>query len=274
MSKEVVYENPPLIEVICELRWPLKVYRQYGNQPIDKYYHDYESEFSSFISEKGYKEVQSRIPADMPVEILGSAPVLQLRKEKDTWPLFQIGPGLFTANTVPPYNGWSSFRNDFHLGLEALYKSYPAASSLLKFSQMELRYINGFDEKFDYSPENFRDYSKHEFGFGFSLSEAIEKSAVEREKIAFISSFNFDLKDIKDSLANIKIAKGQQKNKDSLILELGITKKFKESTIQEQEDVAKWFDDAHRVISRWFDMSVSKKIREKMGKTKTIEVNN
>jgi len=58
--------------------------------------------------------------------------------------LYQIGPGIFSANAVPPYRSWEDFAPKVESGLETLLQTRIASEKTLPFTQVSLRYIDAF----------------------------------------------------------------------------------------------------------------------------------
>ena len=69
--------------------------------------------------------------------------------------LYQIGPGLFSANALPPYRDWDSFRPIVREGVQALLASRPPAESV-PFATVVLRYIDLFTEEFTEGKQSLR----------------------------------------------------------------------------------------------------------------------
>lgn len=106
-----IFRNPPLIEMIAELRWPTQ-----GQSAVPVVLPgangSAEAMFLQWIARMGglgYEHVERLAPAGFPLPL--DAPVLRV-KPKTGLPqntLFQLGPQLFTANATPPYLSWQDF---------------------------------------------------------------------------------------------------------------------------------------------------------------------
>lgn len=131
---------PPLIEAIFELHWELQ------QDPRTKALRDPSYPMM-------YGRLYEQLKADLPyVEDLPSVQVQpeanpyvvrhRMRKEKNGYPLMQIGPGIATVNAAKGYS-WSSFKG-YILKLAALIPElFPTPSAPLNFMKCELRYFNG-----------------------------------------------------------------------------------------------------------------------------------
>lgn len=133
--------DPPLIETIFELRWELEQNQQTGRVRDPSY-------------PMMYGRLYERLKSDFPIaEDLPSAqahpeatpfvPRHRMRKEKNGYPLIQVGPGILTVNHSKGYV-WSDF---CALVLRVIEMIVP-----LNFVKCELRYVNGI--RFDLAKEN------------------------------------------------------------------------------------------------------------------------
>ena len=113
--------------MIAEVHWELKTLESNTQARIDTYFDILRDQFLDALKLHGFAHEERLFPKEIPIELLPYKPRLLLRKQKNQWPIFQIGPGLFTANIVPPYLGWKEFRETLVIGLEALVSSYPLA---------------------------------------------------------------------------------------------------------------------------------------------------
>jgi uncharacterized protein (TIGR04255 family) len=157
MASDFLYQNAPLIEVITELHWSLQPLIAIPNAAIDPHFAILSSKFTELARETGFVHVERLLPEQIPLEMMPHRAVFRFRRAAETWPLFQVGPGVFTANIVPPYQGWGDFRQSISSGLDLLLASYPLRPSYFRIEKLELRYIDGFTKRHA-SPNTFRSY--------------------------------------------------------------------------------------------------------------------
>lgn len=145
-------ENTPLVELIVELKWlsPSAPAMQAQNTPIlisspqpskvDEFF----MQFGARIHSHGYTEVERLGVSGFPLML--HQPVFRFRRKQDTndGSLFQIGPGLFTANAVPPYESWEKFNPIVIQGVSAVIESRPQEEKEQEFIGASLRYIDAF----------------------------------------------------------------------------------------------------------------------------------
>jgi uncharacterized protein (TIGR04255 family) len=152
MSESV--ENAPVIEVIAELRWrpsavPENLLNVSGPKMIPPRVAGSTHEFFGRLTDRvrglGYTRVTRLVPEPFPM--LMHQPVLRFEAPEDGRPksLYQIGPGLFSANAVPPYDSWSSaFSKTVANGVEALLATRHPAEREAAFEGLTLRYLDAF----------------------------------------------------------------------------------------------------------------------------------
>lgn len=145
-------ENTPLVELIVELKWlpPNAPTMQVQNAPIifsspqpskvDEFF----MQFGARIHSNGYTEVERLGASGFPLIL--HQPVFRFRRKQDIndGSLFQVGPGLFTANAVPPYESWEKFNPIVIQGVSAAIESRPQEEKNQEFVGASLRYIDAF----------------------------------------------------------------------------------------------------------------------------------
>lgn len=263
VTKEIIYDNPPLIEVIVEVKWELQKLEAIPGAAIDPHFPEFAKSFEKFVQDKGFKSVERVTPEDFPIEFLAGKPIFRYRKQKDKWPLFQIGPGLLTVNVVPPYGGWGRFKKIIHQGLEGLHVLYPISEKYLKISKLELRYLNGFDDEWGY--KKYNSFLSNDLNCNIAVSKGIIDDYVESpDEAQSFFQFIFNLKKDKQSKGIIKVSPGSKKGKEAAILELTVQKNFEFKA--NEKTIIKWFDDSHQAISNWFQLMISDRILKNMGK--------
>jgi uncharacterized protein (TIGR04255 family) len=142
-----VFRNPPLIEMIAELRWSgqgqstIPVIMPGANGPVEAMF----VQWTARMGALGYEHVERLVPVGFPLPL--DAPTLRV-KQKTGMPqntLFQLGPQLFTANATPPYLSWQDFAPTAREGVTALLAVRPEPEATAPF-QVALRYIDAFRE--------------------------------------------------------------------------------------------------------------------------------
>ena len=133
--------NPPLIEAIFELRWGEVLPGQF------KFSRDEQTLFAGKISaaldSKGYgisEIVHPETSRPLPMFISH-----RFRAKENTWPVYQVGLGIFTVNQLNDGYSWESFKNTIETGLEIYSQADPRKLALDRDTlSFVLRYQDAF----------------------------------------------------------------------------------------------------------------------------------
>ncbi len=248
--------HPPLIEAIFELRWELQNDPQTGRMRDPSY-------------PMLYGQLYERLKKDFPIvedlpsvqahpEATPFVPRHRMRKEKDGYPLLQVGPGILTINEVKGYT-WSHFRSLILRVIESM-----TDLSSPNFIKSEIRYVNGirFDiarenpltflaeklhMKLELDPELFIQNSLHERpnGLGLNVSYALEKP-----------------------MGTLSIAAnlGQFEGKPAFIQQT-LIQSFGELVPTEANGFTPWLEEAHVVAENCFQTFCKGALMEQFGKS-------
>jgi uncharacterized protein (TIGR04255 family) len=141
--------NPPLVEAIYELRWEMETDQQTGRMRDPSY---------PMMVGRMYERLKKDFPIaeDLPSvqahpEATPYMPRHRMRKQKEGYPLVQIGPGILTMNDNQGYS-WDNFKEIVVRLVETIIDLFPSGSIPLNFVKSELRYVNGI--RFDLAKEN------------------------------------------------------------------------------------------------------------------------
>ena len=242
--KEKILKNPPLIEVIFELRWELLKGISSGINRDPNY---------KLIIGRMYEELKNEYPfyeqlltAMIPDDISGYVVQHRFRKDKNKWPLIQIGPGIATLNDTEKYS-WKDFKKRIIQLIDTLLKVYP--ENALKFNNIMLRYINAIS--FNFEKENIFNFLKDQMKVSMTFYSELFKSANVSK-----NSTNLDIRvsfpTVKpDGTITIRFARGKKQNLDALIWELVInsTSNYLPS---DKDNILNWIEESHNLIEDWF----------------------
>jgi uncharacterized protein (TIGR04255 family) len=243
--------NAPLQEVIFELRWKLDFDPESQSQ-VDK---EIQFAFANFSALSGGK-LKHRVilkPYFIPDSLFINRPVYQFWASENQYPVFQLGPGVFTVNETEKNYEWNYFRSLISEGFEWLKKSY---SNKLDFSLVELRYIDAIEVDDD----NQKDLTKF---IADNLKIEIKNQVIDGRLNDFQLHQRFRIDE--ENHLNFLIANGV-KNVDqtkAIILQISYNKT---SNIL-LENLTTWIDDAHKTCSSLFRKMISKNLYEQFNKT-------
>lgn len=139
-------QNAPLVELVAELRWAAGVAGQAGvkaqaAEELDKYL----DTFAAAVAKAGYVRSERLVPLGALVAPHQFCYRMKRLDEASTTSLFQVGPGVFSANGVPPYESWNEFTKIVEFGLESLLATRPSFEQTSPITSISLRYIDLFD---------------------------------------------------------------------------------------------------------------------------------
>lgn len=247
MSKEL--KSPPLVEAILEIRWQLQ--KTPSGSYVDPNYRLLLARMFDKIS-KEYPEHEQLPTANFPDEMAVYNVQHRFRIAKNSWPLVQIGPGVFTVNSTTDYK-WQDFHSRILFAIDSFYHAYPKIEDL-KINNIILRYIDVVD--FDYNKEDILAFLHNNFKLNISLpTNLFDKTNVKETPDNFIVRFSFNSETPK-GIITLRFATGKRENTPALILETTIEsdeKYFPQMT----EDIEKWINEAHDLTNDWFFKIIS-----------------
>jgi len=240
------FKNPPLIEVIVEVRWKLKE----GIHPdikIDPYYKLLPGKLSDNLASR-YPHHEELPQASIPDEISPYMVKHRFRYQKDEWPLVQLGPGILTVNQTEKYTVFDEFKLLAVSAVKALFDVYPKPDEL-KIQSLVLRYIDA--TLFDYESEDVLQFLREKMGFPISLPDKLfTDMAVERIPKIFVWHSSFMCKKPK-GLGTLKFYTGTSSGKQALIWEQIVGSEEPDVPAMPQ-GFEQWISEAHKVTEPWF----------------------
>lgn len=270
MNQDYLYERAPLIEVIAEIHWALKPLQLNPQLKLDPHYESFEFDFQNYLSKIQLNHIEELIPKKVPLEILPNQPRIRIRSAPNMWPLAQAGPGIITANIVPPYNGWKEFEEFIFSIINGLYECYPLASDTLFVEKLHLRYIDGFDRNFGFT--QFSKFAADMLGIQSPLSEKFLRNCTKSEsELTYVLECRFSNASPEGSTGRIKIVLGTKNDLSALVLEMSCESVFPGSSLVSPDSVQQWFVKAHNCLHIQFDTITTRKLKSYFGKQRKIE---
>ena len=243
--KRIILKNKPLVEAIFELRWelPLVIDENMKKDPnypllIGTLYENIKNEYPF------HEELPSTsIPPEMAAHIVQH----RFRKDKDEWPLVQLGPGIITINDTINYI-WKDFRERIFSLIDIFYKIYPN-SEKLEISELQLRYIDAVP--FNYS-ENVLYFLKDKLKFEVKLHEPIFEGVKVNDTPTSIDFRCVYKTDSPRGSILLQFVKGKKADgEEGLVWNIIIRSRGDEVSTHISE-LKKWVDDAHTLSNDWF----------------------
>lgn len=242
MAKEL--KSKPLVEAIMEIRWKLQ---GLPTEPqVDPHYKLLLGRLFDRML-KDYPEHEQLPTANVPDELVGHVVQHRFRVAANSWPLVQVGPGVFTINSTADYK-WPDFRPRVLSATERLFDAHPKVGEL-KITNLILRYIDAVD--FDFGGGNTFEFLKDKLKLNVSLPEALFKdTSVENKPNSFTWQCTFKCQKPK-GLISVRFATGQRNNVPAVIWETTVESKG-DNLPEMPKDFERWLDAAHDITDDWF----------------------
>jgi uncharacterized protein (TIGR04255 family) len=185
----VTYTNAPLVELIVELRWGATSVVAPGSPQMLVLSTTQTKDEEIFtlvgagMSAAGYGRNERLIPQGFLVPPAQPAYRFRPTNIEEQSPLFQLGQGIFTANALPPYNGWSDFSPVVRKGIEILFESHKRAAAVpLSIQVAVVRYINAFRDGLT-NGRPAREFMRDVMGVNVVLPKVVLSKASEPDAI-------------------------------------------------------------------------------------------
>jgi len=239
-----ILKNKPLMEAIFELRWELQEPVQ--GMKIDPHYKILIGRI--YDREREYPFHEQLPTANMPDEIAGYVVQHRFRKDKDKWPLIQIGPGIITLNDTEGYI-WKDFEKRINHLLGSLFEAYQDAESNLKVNGLLLRYIDAID--YNYEKENIFNFLKEKLKVNIQMyDELFKETGVSNLPLGFDLRFSFPSVKPKGAI-HLRFVRGKRKDIDALVWETQV-QSIGDDVPKMKDQITTWVVNAHELTGDWF----------------------
>ncbi len=237
-------QNPPLIEVIFEMRWDLR--EREGGVRSDPHAKIFPGKLSSALGEE-YPVYEELPTSDIPDEISGYIVQHRFRRAENSWPLVQVGPGIITLNDTESYE-WQDFCHRIEAVLDALFQEYPD-KSLLTTNMITLRYLDAYP--FDFEEGNIVEFLSAKLGVQNQITPALfETTGVSPVPIDIDLKYSF-LSQRPPGYLHVGFSRGTVKGRDSLIGET-IVRSLEAGEPGTKDEIISWVLEAHALAHTWF----------------------
>lgn len=249
--------HSPLIEVIFELRWEIEQDPQNGRARDPSY---------PMMYGRLYEQIKKDFPfvEDLPSvqahpETTPYVPRHRMRREKNGYPLVQVGPGIATINDARGYS-WTKFRSLALRIVEAITDLYPTETSPLNFIKSEIRYVNGI--RFDLARENPLHFLAEKLHLKVEPDEELlEKNKLNERPNAVGVNLAYALEKPMGNLA-LSVNLGQFEGKPAFIQQT-LIHSFGEFVPADVEAFTLWLEEAHTAAETCFHVFCKGELIEK-----------
>lgn len=222
----------PLVEIILELRW--KVTNKSDLTKI-QYLH---GDIYSLMKDK-YPYRESVVPVEIPIEILINQPIHRFRSAANDYPLFQVGPGVLTLNTIDEKYFWDKFSEDLDELVDSFLKIFKLDENE-KFAP-SIIFIDFFS--FDFDNNDVYEFINQKFNI------KISQSFIELNGYPNDVNIGFHYETILGDLSVIFQKGKNSKQENGIVIQTKVSCK----TINPaREDILDWFEKSHELCSDIF----------------------
>lgn len=232
-----VYNRAPLIEALCEFRFQED--KSWDLTLPGLLYQKIEGKFP-------IKREQNAIELQVNAgdEVLGKVTPRLRFFTVDERRLIQIGPGLLSANSLPPYPSWHEFRELIEFALN----SYLSVTTSPQLTRIGLRYINKLDLN---SSAPLRQYLNYHPALPRDLNGTL-RNVVQRVEVDFTAENGVLIL----TLASTP-SEGQAIH--SLILDIDFA--TRDPSLVSLSTALGWVDRAHEQVELVFEASITDELR-------------
>jgi uncharacterized protein (TIGR04255 family) len=173
-----------------------------------------------------------------------------MRKEKNGYPLIQVGPGIVTVNDSKGYS-WVKFRALALRLIESVSELYPTDAFPLNFIKAEIRYVNGI--RFDIARENPLTFLAEKLHMKVELdSELFEQTTIHERPNALGLNWACALEKPMGNLA-VSANLGQFEGKPAFIQQT-LIQSFGELVPSDMRSFTPWLEEAHATAENCFQI--------------------
>jgi uncharacterized protein (TIGR04255 family) len=253
------YANAPLVEIVAELRWQSRSALampassggtfQFRRSPsAENAAEEFFMNFAAAVFQNGFQRSERVLPVGLPIPLHQVA--LRFKKE-DAKEVLQVGPGIFTANAVPPYKSWDQFAPSVRSGIECLLRARPDAEKDAPFDAVTLRYINAFNESHT-GGMPLRQFLRSVLGFNVSIPSVLMARATESMPNL---GLGIQLQLENDLMMTLQVGGGVVKNQESLMYD--VTVAARTPGTPDVESLMRILTNARSVIHETFEALVA-----------------
>jgi uncharacterized protein (TIGR04255 family) len=258
----MIFSNPPLVELVAELRWvpgvsgasvppsgPINI-----QFPIASMEESFEK-FRQSVATKGFAVSERLVPPGFPTLPFSVAQRFRKPSSAENY-VYQIGMGVFSANALPPYRSWDSFRPIVNEGVETLLASRHSSDN--GNISVILRYLDVFSDDLTEGLKSF-DFLNSVLGIRLTLPPVLMDQVESHQELRAGIQLAFPLKD--GLSMNIGFQDATVAGKTGLLM---TTEVFTINPVNaELGKIMQNFDKAHDYIRVTF-VGLTKKIHDKM----------
>jgi uncharacterized protein (TIGR04255 family) len=196
-----------------------------------------------------YPNRESIAPPEIPIEILINQPMHRFRVAPNDYPLFQVGPGIITLNTIDDKYFWETFSTE----IEELFCSFLSVYSFQENEKLtpSILFVDFFP--FNFKDNNVYNFVNSNFNIEFKQNFIDNDSNPKDVNIGFFY-------EIPQGDLSVTFLKGKDNNNSE-----GIVVQTRINGISLNPDIVeikKWINESHYVCSELFKKLTEGKLYE------------
>ncbi len=237
----VSYRNPPVIEAVCEFRfpqdtqWPKDIADQLYEKVKDAFPHKEIHKVQELeITAKEDKIGHKIIPIER-VTLQSEKPRIQLH----------IGNRILSIHCLQPYPSWKVFLPSIHMAFNTIQK----ITTITGIDRIGLLYLDKIE-----IPQDGGSLSEY-FNFHPFLGEKLPKDFVN-----FIVGCEFPYANMRD-ICRLQLTRGIQERQGHSTFILSTDYYLAKRQMISHEEVDEWLENAHREVREIFEGSITDKMR-------------
>lgn len=262
----ISYDNPPLIELIVELRWGTPAFllpsavagTDAGAAITPQIAEHLFMHFGAVASGESYGRFERVIPPGFPLAPFQVAYRYRPTDSENNATLYQMGNGVFSVNALPPYKNWDQFKPVIQRGVQMRNEAFKRMGiEPPPFSSGIVRYIDAFQGPLlgNYST---RAFLTDVLGFKLTMPPILEEVCTERQQI--IPQLQLTLP-VAPGQLQIALSEGQLNNQRAVVVDTSVTMNRQLSTDPSSTVIE--LTEARNVIHEIF-MQIAKPLHDHM----------
>jgi uncharacterized protein (TIGR04255 family) len=222
----------PLLEIVLELRWKIT-----NKNDLSKVQYLYGDLYSELKHKYPFRE--TTVPPEIPIDILINQPVHRYKVASNEYPLYQVGPGIITLNTIDSKYYWDNFSECSKELVDAFLRVFPFQQN--EFLTPSILFLDFFP--FDFENADVYKYINEKFKITFDQSFIISPKFPKNINLGFY--YDLSIGDL-----SILFQKGKNKNQEEgIILQTRINGTPLDP---KREGIASWIEKSHDTCSELF----------------------
>lgn len=248
-------QNAPLVELIAEVRWrstldftyPFPGAGESGPAYVvdSKELEEFYTRFAAKANDVGFVQGERLIPEGAPAFL--NQPGYRFKKTADGACLYQIGPGVFSTNAVPPYQSWDEFAPVLQSGIEALLAARSESEAESPFAAVSLRYIDLFGEEL-LDGKSSGEFVRDVLGLRLAIPATLTEHCPSERDIKPFLQLHIPLKDA--LIMSLGVGEGVAANRSGVIMDTSITTTVE--TAASIDAIMQSLNNAHLILDTSF----------------------